>query len=89
MPCAVHGFAGCGGLPPVTSITAPKSTAPHRATTSQSSANASNQLSVEYGKFSHGHIEQNDKGGVEPAVESGWDFVENQPFSTSVDSDLF
>ena len=52
-------------------------------------ANASNQVSVNYGKFSHGHIEQNDKGGLEPAVESGWDFVQNVAFSTNVDSDLF
>jgi VCBS repeat-containing protein len=53
------------------------------------SAGASNSVSVDYLKFSHGHIEQNDKGGLEPAVESGWDFAQNKAFSTSVDSDLF
>jgi VCBS repeat-containing protein len=56
---------------------------------SLSSSNASNHVSVEYGKFSHGHIEQNNKGGLEPAVESGWDFELNKAFSTNVDSDLF
>ena len=56
---------------------------------SLSGSGAHNQVSVQYEKFSHGHLERNEQGGLQPAVESGWNFVENIPFSTNVDSDLF
>ena len=48
-----------------------------------------NNVTIQYGRFSHGHIEQNEQGGLEPAVESGWDFMLNKAFSAPVDSDLF
>jgi len=50
-----------------------------------------NSVSLDYGAFSHGHIEQDLKGGVGPTTETGWDFVSNEPFSHPVvpDVDLF
>ncbi|HZL99084.1 MAG TPA: type VI secretion system tube protein Hcp, partial [Planctomycetota bacterium] len=60
--------------------------------TSLSTGNANaNSVSLDFAKFSHGHIEQNDKGGVGPTTETGWDFSTNEAFSHPVapDVDLF
>jgi hypothetical protein len=48
-------------------------------------------VNLDYGAFSHGHIEQDFKGGAGPTTETGWDFVSNEPFHHPVaaDVDLF
>jgi hypothetical protein len=57
----------------------------------QSDGANANEVSLDYGAFSHGHIEQDIKGGAGPTTETGWDFVHNDSFSHPVaaDVDLF
>jgi hypothetical protein len=48
-------------------------------------------VSLDFAKFSHGHVEQNEKGGAGTITETGWDFAQNEAFSHPVapDVDLF
>ena len=57
----------------------------------QSDGANANEVSLDYGAFSHGHIEQDIKGGAGPTTETGWDFNTNEAFSHPVapDVDLF
>jgi len=45
-------------------------------------------VSLDYAAFSHGHIEQDAKGGTGPTTETGWDFVANEPFDHPVAPDV-
>jgi VCBS repeat-containing protein len=47
-----------------------------------------NSVSLDFAKFSHGHLEQDAQGGVGPTTETGWDFAENKVFSHAVAADL-
>jgi hypothetical protein len=46
-------------------------------------------VSVDFAKFSRGHIELDQKGGIGEITETGWDFKLNVAFHAPVDSDLF
>jgi len=50
---------------------------------------SSNQVEVNFGAFSHGHIDYKDDGTKGDVTEAGWSFVLNKDFSVPVDSDLF
>jgi len=56
-------------------------------------ANAtSNQVSLDYGKFSHGHIEYSGTGTSLGSTSAGWDFLSNTAFTgppVAADVDLF
>jgi type VI secretion system secreted protein Hcp len=58
-------------------------------TSLQTSNSAFNSVSVEFGRFSRGHVETDAKGGIGQTTEAGWDFISNEVFHTPVDSDLF
>jgi len=50
--------------------------------TSLQTTNAStNELTFDFGSFTHGHIEQDAKGALQSTV-TGWDFVENKAVSS-------
>jgi hypothetical protein len=57
-----------------------------------SGANA-DQVSLDYARFSHGHIEYDNTNGTKiSTTEAGWDFVLNEAFSgktVAPDVDLF
>jgi VCBS repeat-containing protein len=55
----------------------------------QTSNSVFNTVSVEFGKFSRGHVEMDEKGGIGQTTEAGWSFITNEVFHTPVDSDLF
>jgi type VI protein secretion system component Hcp len=50
-----------------------------------------NSVSLDYGAFSHGHVEYDAKGAKGPTTQAGWDYITNEPFSHPVapDVDLF
>src|SRR6185295_12616974 len=48
-----------------------------------------NSVSVDFAKFSRGHIEYTETGAKGATTEAGWDFVHNVQFHAPVDSDLF
>ena len=54
----------------------------------QSSGANANAVSLDFAKFSHGHIEQDAKGGAGPTTETGWDFSQNETFAHAVASDF-
>src|SRR5262245_13139040 len=58
-------------------------------TSLQTSDSAFNSVSVDFAKFSRGHVEYDDKGAKTATTEAGWDFVANRTFHVPVDSDLF
>ena len=58
-------------------------------TSLQTFDSVSNSVSVDFAKFSRGHVEYDAKGQVGPPTEAGWDFVANRTFHVPVDSDLF
>jgi hypothetical protein len=58
-------------------------------TSLQTSDSVSNSVSVDFAKFSRGHVEYDAKGGIGHITETGWDFVANRTFHVPVDSDLF
>ena len=41
----------------------------------------SNSLEFAFGKFNHGHIDQDLKGGAGAVTEAGWDFIKNLSFT--------
>src|SRR6185295_9342996 len=47
-----------------------------------------NSVSVEFAKFSRGHIEYTETGAKGATTEAGWDFVDASGFSAPVDADL-
>ena len=56
---------------------------------SLSTSNASsNQVSVDFGAFSHGHIDYKDDGTQGDVTEAGWSFIQNKDFSVPVDADF-
>jgi len=58
--------------------------------TGLSTANAtSNQVSLDYGKFSHGHVDYKADGTQGDITSAGWDFIANKEFTAPVDADLF
>jgi type VI protein secretion system component Hcp len=58
-------------------------------TSLQTSNAVFNSVSVEFAKFSRGHVEYTETGAKGPTTEAGWDFVHNVQFHAPVDSDLF
>jgi len=58
-------------------------------TSLQTSDSVFNSVSVDFAKFSRGHVEYDAKGGIGNITETGWDFVANRTFHVPVDSDLF
>jgi type VI secretion system secreted protein Hcp len=58
-------------------------------TSLQTSNAAFNSVSVEFAKFSRGHVEFDEKGAKSATTEAGWDFEHNVQFHAPVDSDLF
>jgi len=41
-----------------------------------------NLVGVEFGKFIHEHAQQDDAGAMGPSTKAGWDFIENQAFTS-------
>jgi type VI secretion system secreted protein Hcp len=57
--------------------------------TLQSSGANHNQVSVDFARFSHGHVEYQADGSAGDTTSAGWDFLTNKAFTAPVDSDLF